>query len=391
MNRDTIAGYFPELQAIRHDLHRHPELLFDLPRTSSVVARELASYGYQVTYGLAGTGVIGTLVNGAGSRSIGIRADMDALPIHETTNLPYASRTPGKMHACGHDGHTTMLLGAARYLAETREFDGTLHLIFQPAEEDISGAKRMIAEGLFQRFACDAVFALHNMPGDDPGRVTVRPGAITAAVDIIRAVIRGVGGHGALPHQAVDPIVAASAVVLALQSIVARNIDPHDPVVITVGGFNAGSLATVIPEEAVLNIGLRTCSKPVRTLALQRLNDLITAQAQAFGCLAEIDLGEGGVSYPPGFNSAAEAALVRETAIELGQSPASVDLRGPIMFSEDFAFMQEVVPSCYFGLGNGQSRSLHDPGYDFNDELLIHGPAFWARLVERFLPLHAKT
>jgi hippurate hydrolase len=384
MIEELIKTYQGDLKAIRHDLHRHPELQFEEVRTAGIVARELVRLGYEVTTGVAGTGVVGTLRNGMGERSMAIRADMDALPIQEMTNLPYASRNAGKMHACGHDGHTAMLLGAARYLAETRRFEGTVHLIFQPAEEDISGAKRMIAEGLFQRFPCDAVFALHNIPGEAPGQILVRPGAITAAVDIVSVTVRGVGGHGALPHQAVDPVVAASGIVLALQSIVARNVDPHDPAVITVGAFNAGSMATVIPEEAKLEIGVRACTPEVRALMAKRIPELIAAQARSFGCEAEIVYGHG-YSYPPGHNTPELAALVREVAIGMGQGPSAVDLRGPFMFSEDFAYMQDVKLSCYFGIGNGPSRSLHDPGYDFNDELLLHGPAFWARLVERFL------
>ncbi len=384
MIENRIESWKGDLVAIRHDLHMHPELLFEEHRTSAIVAKELARLGYKVTTGIAGTGVIGTLANGTGSRSLGIRADMDALPIHEITNLPYSSRSPGKMHACGHDGHTTMLLGAARYLAETKNFSGTVHLIFQPAEEDVSGAKRMIAEGLFKRFPCDAVFALHNLPGDDVGQITVRPGAITAAADIVNVVIRGVGGHGAIPHKAVDPIVAASGVVLALQSVMSRNLDPHESAVITVGAFNSGNMATVIPQEAHLLIGVRTCTKPVREFMEKRIPELISAQAKSFGCEAEIVYGHGH-RYPPGFNSDAEAALVREVAIEMGQDPSRIDLQGPFMFAEDFAYMQEVVPSCYFGLGNGPTPMLHDAAYDFNDALLTKGPAFWGRLVERFL------
>ena len=384
MIREKISGFAGELAAIRHDLHMHPELCFAEFRTSKIVAEELDKLGFAVTTGVAGTGVIGTLVKGFSRRSIGIRADMDALPIHETSNLPYASRSPGKMHACGHDGHTTMLLGAARYLAESSNFEGTVHLIFQPAEEDVSGAKRMIEEGLFKRFPCDAVFALHNIPGDDTGQISVRPGAITAAVDIVEVTVQGLGGHGAMPHMAADPIVAASGIVMALQTIVARNVDPHDPAVITVGAFNAGALATIIPGEARLNIGVRTCTKGTRELIRQRIEALVTLQAKAYGCEADIVYNPG-ISYPPGYNTPEHAELVRNVAIELGQDPARIDLRGPYMFSEDFAFMQEVVPSCYFGLGNGNSRSLHDSGYDFNDELLVKGPVFWGRLVERFL------
>ena len=384
MIEDRIAGFAGELAAMRHDLHMHPELQFEEVRTGAIVARELARYGYEVTASVAGTGVVGTLKNGSGSRAIGIRADMDALPIHETTNLPYASRSPGKMHACGHDGHTTMLLGAARYLAETRKFSGTVHLFFQPAEEDVSGAKRMIEEGVFLRFRCDAIFALHNIPGEEAGQVTVRPGPITAAVDIVNVTVRGLGGHGALPHKATDPIVAASGIVMALQSIVARNVDPHDPAVITVGAFNAGSMATVIPGEAHLQVGVRTCTEEVRALLRKRITELVAAQAKSYGCEAEIQYGHG-YSYPPGVNTPELARLVREVAVEMGQEPARIDMRGPFMFSEDFAYIQQLLPTCYFGLGNGDSRSLHDAAYDFNDELLVKGPAFWARLVEKFL------
>lgn len=386
MIEDLLIPHRNELTAIRHDLHMHPEMLFEEVRTSAIVARELARLGFKVTTGLAKTGVVGTLSNGASGRSIGIRADMDALPIHETTNLPYASKYPGKMHACGHDGHTTMLLGLARYLAESRNFDGTVHLIFQPSEEDEGGALRMIEDGLFRRFPCDAVYALHNIPGEETGQVIVRPGPITAAVDIVGITMRGLGGHGAVPQKAIDPIVAASSLVIALQSVVSRNIDPLDPAVITVGSFNAGSMATVIPGEAKLLVGVRTCTRPVRELILKRIEDLAKGQARSFGCEVDVQIGDGSWSYPAGANTAPEAALVRAVALEMGQDPAKVDMRGPFMFSEDFAYMQELVPSCYFGIGNGSGPMLHDSSYNFNDELLVKGPAFWARLVAKALP-----
>ena len=379
MNTSDVS----RLTAIRHDLHAHPELCFEEFRTACIIEEELGKLGIAAITGIAGTGVVATINKGTGRRVMAIRADMDALPIHETTNLPYASQTAGKMHACGHDGHTTMLLGTARHLLENVDFDGTVHLIFQPAEEDVSGAKRMIEEGLFKRFPCHAVFALHNIPGDDVGQVTVRPGAITAAVDIVEIAIRGVGGHGAIPHRAVDPIVASAGIVQALQSIVGRNVDPLDSVVITVGSIHAGTLATIIPGEVEMKVGVRTCTKGVRELVKQRIIGLVEAQAKSYGCHADISYNPG-ISYPPGFNTPAHAQLVREVALELGQEAARVDLRGPYMFSEDFAFMQEAVPSCYFGMGNGASRNLHDAGYDFNDELLIKGPQFWGRLVERF-------
>lgn len=382
---EFLSGQQAELKALRHDLHQHPELSFEEFRTSRLVAEELRRLGFHVTTGMANTAVIGTLRNGMGQRTVGIRADMDALPIHETTNLPYGSKTPGKMHACGHDGHTTMLLGLARYLAANRNFDGTVHLIFQPAEEDESGAKRLVDEGFFKRFPCDAVFALHNIPGAPVGQILVRPGPITAAVDIVDVTIRGVGGHGAVPHHAIDPIVAASSAVIALQSIVARNVDPHDQAVITVGSFQAGNNPTIIPEEAKLSIGVRTTTADVRELMRKRIPDLLKAQAKSFGCDADVRYAQG-ISYPPGLNGAAQAALVRDLALSLGQEAARVDMKGPFMFSEDFAFFQQVVPGCIFGIGNGDTKMLHDPGYDFNDELLLKGTAFWAKLVEKSLP-----
>jgi hippurate hydrolase len=385
MRLDTLRSYQNDLRAIRHDLHRHPELCFEETRTSAIVAGELQRLGYEVTTGIAGTGIIGTIRNGQGNRAIAFRADMDALPILEETGLPYASQTPGKMHACGHDGHTTMLLGLARYLAEARNFDGTIHLIFQPAEEDISGAKRMIKEGLFQRFPVDMIFALHNMPGTPVGQVIVRPGAITAAVDIINIAVKGVAGHGALPHLAHDPIVAASSLVMAMQTVISRNNDALDPAVLTVGAIHGGQLATAIPEKVTLQCGLRTTSRPSREKMLKLLPGMIRSHAQSLGCTAEIDYGDC-ITYPVGMNDAAATAIVRDVAIAAGQRPEAVDLRGPIMFSEDFAFMLEEVPGCYFGIGNGPGKSLHDPGYDFNDELLLWGPAAFSAIAEKALP-----
>ena len=377
---------FSELRSIRHDLHANPELQFKEFRTGEIVVRELARLGLKVSQGIAGTGVVGTLSRGSSRRSLAIRADMDALPIEETTNLPYASKSSGVMHACGHDGHTTMLLGAARLLAQSKAFDGTVHFVFQPAEEDISGARRMVDEGLFEKFPVDAIFALHNLPGEPAGQIRVKPGAITAAVDIVEILIVGEGGHGAVPHKAADPIIAAAQIVGGLQTIVSRNVDPLEPVVVTVGSIHAGNLATVIPGECSMNVGVRTCSASVRQLVEQRIRSLVKQQAEAFGCRAEIVYNRG-ITYPPGYNSEAEARLVKDVAMSLGQSAESIAMHGPFMFSEDFAFMQEVKPSCYFGIGNGPSRNLHDSGYDFNDELLRYGPLFWQRLVERFLPL----
>lgn len=386
MIEDVLKKHLPDLTAIRRDLHAHPEMLFQEERTAKIVADECRRLGFEVATGIARTGVVASLSNGTSRRVIGIRADMDALPIQEQTNLLYASKYPGKMHACGHDGHTTMLLGLARYLSEHRNFDGTVRLIFQPSEEDEGGAFRMIEDGLFTRFPCDRVFALHNLPGEPEGQIVVRPGPITASCDVFTIVVQGVGGHGALPHKSVDPVVAASSIVLALQTVVSRNLDPHDPAVVTVGAINGGSMATVIPEEVRLLVGVRTVTKSVRDLVLTRIKDLANAHAKSFGCTADVQIGLDSWSYPAGFNTVEEAALVREVALELGQDPAKVDMRGPFMFSEDFSAMQEVVPSCYFGLGAGPGPMLHDPGYDFNDALLVKGPAFWARLVEKALP-----
>ena len=386
MIEDILSSHLPELTAIRQDIHAHPEMLFQEERTAAIVAGELQRLGFQVTTGIAKTGVVGTISNGSSSRTIGIRADMDALPIAEQTNLPYASKYPGKMHACGHDGHTTMLLALARYLAQTRNFDGTVHLIFQPSEEDEGGAMKMIEDGLFRRFPCHQLFALHNHPGEPEGQIMVRPGPITAAVDIATIIVQGVGGHGAIPHKSVDPIVAASSLVMALQTIVSRNVDPLDPAVVTVGAINGGSMATVIPETVKLLVGLRTVTKPVREMMLARIRDLSHAHAKSFGCTADVQTGIDSWSYPAGFNTPAEADLVRQVALDMGQDPARIDMRGPFMFSEDFSSMQEIVPSCYFGLGAGPGPMLHDPGYNFNDALLVKGPAFWARLVEKALP-----
>jgi hippurate hydrolase len=381
---DHIKSFASELMALRHDLHMHPELAFEEFRTAKIVAEELARVGFVVESGVAGTGVVGTLTNGTSRKVMAIRADMDALPIHEMTNLGYSSRSAGKMHACGHDGHTTMLLGLARYLCETRNFDGTVHLIFQPAEEDISGAKRMVEEGLFKRLGADRIYACHNIPGEAVGQIRVRAGAITAAVEIVDVTIRGVGGHGAMPHQAVDPIVAASSAVMALQTAVSRNTDPLDSAVVTVGAFHGGVLATIIPDSVSLKIGVRTISKHMTALMAKRVPEILKQQAASFGCVAEVHYGEG-ISYPPCFNDVAAAATVRETALAMGQGAAQIDMAGPFMFSEDFSFMLEATPGCYFGIGNGASRSLHDAGYDFNDELLVKGTAFWASLVERAL------
>lgn len=382
---DRLAQHAAALRAIRHDLHAHPELGLEEWRTSEVVAGELSRLGFQVTRGLASTGVVGTLANGHGRKSIGLRADMDALPIQEATGLVYQSRTAGRMHACGHDGHTAVLLGTARYLAETRNFDGTVHLIFQPAEENFGGARHMIDEGLFKRFPCDAVFAFHNIPGFATGQFAVKPGTIMAAVDVARAVISGRGGHGAIPHETVDPVVAGAAVVTALQTVVSRNVDPAEAAVVTVGIFNAGTASTIIPESATLEISVRSCSEAVRRKLASRVPQIITGVAEAHGAAAKVDYEFG---YPATVNSPKETELACAVAAELGGPHPPVDMAAAMMISEDFAYMLEVTPGCYFMLGNGDAQrqpALHSPEYDFNDALLTTGPAMFGRLVERFL------
>ncbi len=382
MIEDRIRSYEAELVAIRRDLHEHPELAFEEVRTSDVVAQKLEQWGYKVERGLAKTGLVASLTNGGGNRSIGIRADMDALPILEDTGKAYASKTAGKMHACGHDGHTTMLLGAARYLAESKNFNGTVHLIFQPAEEDIGGARIMVEEGLFQRFPCDAVFAMHNEPGTPIGKLGFRSGLMMAAVDQVQITIRGKGGHGADPHNTVDPIVAGASLVMALQSVVGRNIDPLAPAVVTVGCLRAGAVCNVIPETAFMDIGIRFFDKKTGEIMRKRIETLARSQAESFGATAEITWLRG---YPAVINNAEETALAKAAAIELVGEDRVFDVPKPYLGSEDFSFMLEQKPGSYLMIGNGESAGLHHPKYDFNDAALVPGAAYWGHLVEHFL------
>lgn len=380
---DIAPNHRTELVALRRDLHAHPEIGLTEVRTADIVARELAALGYTVHRGLATTGVVGTLVNGTGRRSVGLRADMDALPIAEETGLPYASRTPGVMHACGHDGHTAMLLGAARALAERRNFDGTVHLIFQPAEENVGGAKIMVEEGLFERFPCDAVYALHNDPGRPFGQFTLRDGPIMAAVDEAFVTVQGLGGHGAEPQDTRDPIVAGAAIVMALQTIVSRTVHPMDPSVLTVGAFHGGAASNVIPDKVQLILGVRTFDADVRDLIEQRIRDTVAGQAASYGVSATIDYVR---SYDPTLNHAAETDVIRRVARRFAGAGQVVEMARPSMGSEDFAYMLKAVPGSYFFLGAGrEGRPLHHPGFDFNDDLLPVGAAFWTELVEDVL------
>ena len=376
-----------ELIEIRRHIHRHPELSYEEFNTSDLVAAKLQDWGYAVTRNIGGTGLVGTLSVGDSTRSIGIRADMDALPIHEKTGLPYASCHDGKMHACGHDGHTTMLLGAARHLARTRNFNGTLNLIFQPAEEagSNSGAEQMLRDGLFERFPCDAIFGMHNHPGFPTGTFMFRSGAFMAACDTVKVCITGRGGHAARPHLSIDPVVVASSLVMALQTIVARNIDPAEMAVVTVGALHAGHAANVIPEQATLEMSVRSFTPEVRSLLEQRIRALIETHVEGYGAQAEVEYIHG---YPVLVNSDSETAFAMQIAEELVGSEHVISPFPAIAGSEDFAYFLQQRPGCFLRLGNGVGKPmLHNAGYDFNDENVTVGAAYWSRLVERFLSL----
>lgn len=378
----SIATTIDEFIALRRDLHRHPELSFNEHRTSKIVAERLGSFGYEVTTGLGGTGVVGTLRRGRGERRLGIRADMDALPIEEQTGAAHASIHAGVMHACGHDGHTAILLTAARYLAESGSFDGTLQLIFQPAEETGKGATKMIDDGLFERFPVDAVFGLHNWPSVDAGHIGCVAGPAMASVDWARIVVRGKGGHGAQPHETVDAVVVAAHIVTALQTIVARNVNPLDMAVITVGSIHGGGAANVIPETVELKLSVRAFRPDVRELLRERVPALARAQAESFGGQAQVEYHLG---FPAVINHADETGFARAVALEtFGAGHVDPAFR-PRTASEDFAFMLLAKPGSYVFVGNGDGPPLHSPHYDFNDAILAPAATYWVRLAERFL------
>ncbi len=384
--RDALTERVGEFIQLRRDIHRHPELAFEEHRTSDLVAAKLEGWGYAVHRGLGGTGVVGTLTRGQGHR-LGLRADMDALPIQEATGAEWSSVKPGVMHACGHDGHTAMLLAAAKSIAQDVSFTGTLNLIFQPAEEGGGGAVRMIEDGLFEQHPCDAVFAMHNMPGTPVGHFVFRDGAAMASSDYVTIRVHGTGGHGAMPHRSADPLVAASSIVMALQTIVSRNVDPLDTAVVTVGALHAGQANNVIPALATLELSVRSLNPEVRRLLEQRIKALVAAQAESFGVTADIDWRPG---YCVLLNSKAETDFARQVALDLVGSE-HVTLQGPALTgSEDFAFMLEKIPGSYLLIGNGDADSagacmMHNPGYDFNDDNIATGAAYWVALVERFL------
>ena len=383
----ALDGRIGEFVQLRRALHAQPELAFEEHATSELVAAKLAGWGYRVRRGLGKTGVVGTLQRGSSRRAIGLRADMDALPIQETGSQGWASAVPGHMHACGHDGHTASLLAAARAIAQDATFDGTVHLIFQPAEEGAGGALRMMADGLFEQHPCDAIFALHNMPGIAAGHFVFRSGPAMASSDDVSITLHGVGGHGAMPHKANDTIVAAAALVMALQTVVSRNVDPLQTAVVTVGALHAGQANNVIPAQARLELSVRSLDPGVRQLLRQRIEALATQQAASFGVRAEVDWRDG---YAVLVNDAQQTELAARVATELF-GPERVTRNGAALTaSEDFAFMLEKVPGCYFLVGNGGPGSagacmVHNPGYDFNDALIEPAAAFWTQLVQTFL------
>ncbi len=383
----ALADRIGEFVSLRRDIHAHPELAFEEQRTAALVASKLKAWGYTVTSGLGKTGVVGTLKRGQSSKSLGLRADMDALPIHEKNTALWASASPGRMHACGHDGHTATLLAAARHIAEDVDFNGTLNLIFQPAEEGAGGALAMMADGLFEKFPCDAVFAFHNMPGQATGHFTFRSGPMMASSDYATIVLRGNGGHGAMPHRACDSVVAAASTVMALQTVVSRNVDPLQTAVITVGALHAGDANNVIPQEARLELSVRALDPEVRQLLRRRIFELVEQQAASFGVRAEIDWRQG---YAVLVNSDKETHWATDLACELFGNDRVTRHGAPLTASEDFSFMLERVPGCYFLIGNGAAGTpggcmVHNPSYDFNDELIEPGARFWAHLVSRYL------
>ncbi|HUZ74326.1 MAG TPA: M20 aminoacylase family protein [Stellaceae bacterium] len=380
-----IMEFHDDLATWRRDIHAHPELGFEERRTAALVAEKLAAFGCEVHRGIGRTGVVGRLRAGGGARSIGLRADMDALPIQEANDIPYRSRNDGRMHACGHDGHTTMLLGAARYLAETRQFDGTVHFIFQPAEEGLGGGLAMVEDGLFERFPCDAIFGMHNRPGLAVGRFGIRAGAMMAGGAYFDIAITGRGAHGARPESGIDPVVVASHIATALQTVVSRSVKPIDTAVLSVTQIHAGDAYNVIPETAVMRGTVRAFSTETMDLIRERMERIAHGVAAGFGATAALDFR---VVFRPLVNDEAASSFICDTAAEI-VGAANVNRNGTlVMASEDFSFMLERCPGAYIQIGNGDRPGgceVHNPGYDFNDEILALGATLFARLVERRL------
>ncbi|RZN34693.1 M20 aminoacylase family protein [Bradyrhizobium sp. Leo121] len=384
---NRVADLQPAIQAWRRDIHENPELMYDTHRTAAFVAERLREFGCdEVATGLGRTGVVGVIKGkkpaGSGDiRVIGLRADMDALPIEEETNLPYASRTPGKMHACGHDGHTAMLLGAARYLAETRNFAGNAVVIFQPAEEGGAGAAAMIKDGLMERFGIEQVYGMHNGPGIPVGSFAIRTGPIMAATDAIDFRIEGHGGHAARPHKCIDSVLVGSQLITALQSIVSRTVDPLDSAVISICEFHAGNARNVIPQTAELRGTVRTLTPEVRALVEKRIHEVVAGVAQMTGARIDLTYERG---YPVTVNHRSQTEFATKIAKEIA-GENNVHEMPPMMGAEDFAYMLEARPGAFIFCGNGDSAGLHHPAYNFNDEAIVYGTSYWIKLVENTL------
>jgi amidohydrolase len=382
--KNRFAELLPEITEWRRDLHEHPEILFETHRTSAVVAEKLREFGCdEVVEGIGKTGVVGIIrgkMNTSG-RTIGLRADMDALPIHEETGLPYASKTPGAMHACGHDGHTAMLLGAAKYLAETRNFDGSVAVIFQPAEEGGGGGREMVDDGMMERWDISEVYGMHNWPGVEAGKFAIRPGPFFAAADLFTIHVKGKGGHAAKPQDTIDTTVMAAHMVLALQTIASRNADPIKQVVVSVTSFETGSKAhNVIPETVTLKGTVRTLDPDIRDLAESRMKAIVEGTAATFGGTAKLDYKR---NYPVMINSDEQTEFAADVARAVSGDCAEAP---QVMGGEDFAFMLNARPGAYILVGNGDTAMVHHPLYNFNDEVIPAGCSWWAEIVERRLP-----
>ncbi len=384
---NRVADLQPDIEAWRRDIHQHPELLYDVHRTAAFVAERLKEFGCdEVVTGLGRTGVVGVIkgrkkAGNGGVKVIGLRADMDALPIEEENDLPYVSKTPGKMHACGHDGHTAMLLGAARYLAETRNFAGDAVVIFQPAEEGGAGAAAMIKDGLMERFAIDQVYGMHNGPGIPIGSFAIRSGPIMAATDAIDIKIEGLGGHAARPHKCIDSVLVGAQLITALQSIVSRTVDPLDSAVISMCEFHAGNARNVIPQTAELKGTVRTLTPEVRELVERRVQEVVAGVAQITGARIDLVYERG---YPVTVNHASQTDIATEVAKQVA-GDANVLEMPPLMGAEDFSYMLESRPGAFIFCGNGDSAGLHHPAYNFNDEAIVYGTSYWIKLVENTL------
>lgn len=383
---DRIRDWQDELTAWRRDFHAHPELGFEEVRTSALVAERLAAWGIEVHRGVGRTGVVGVLRNGNGQGRIGLRADMDALPMPEANTFAHRSTVEGRMHGCGHDGHTTILLAAARYLAETKNFDGTVHFIFQPAEEGRGGAQAMLADGLFERFPCDAVYGLHNRPGMPVGQFAIRPGPVMAGAVFFDIVVQGRGGHGARPESTVDPVIAGAQIVSALQTIVSRNVGALDSAVISVTGFTAGEAYNVIPDSVALKGTVRAFRVETMRVLEERMRAVAQSVAAGFGATAEVTWRE---IAAPTINTPEEATAMADAAAALVGEPHVERNRSPVMGSEDFAYMLLEKPGAYIHVGNGTGDAgdcdVHNPHYDFNDAAIPYGAGMLATLVERKL------